>query len=80
MSTAELLDKVLEAKLKHALTLETYMMGLLPKVRRGDEAAQRTYEWYMQASKLTAFKDLLVLAKTVAPEGQGEDFDGFDDA
>ena len=70
----------MEAKLKHAHILESRMIELLPKIRKGDGEARERYEWYMNAAKLMPLKDLLGLVKLLSPsEEVNEGFDGFDD-
>ena len=74
------LQRMLEARLRHALLLERNMMALLPKVKAGDEEARRSYEWYMQMAKGTSLKDLQGLVKLCCPEESSDvGFDGFDD-
>ena len=80
MNCNELLEKVLCAKLKHLWLMETSMLALLPKIKRGDKAAQAQYEWYLQAVKQTGIKELAALGKTILPQEEvNEGFDGFDD-
>ena len=74
-----LLQRMVNAKLRHAAMLESRMMELLPRVKRGDEDARHQYEWYLQAAKTFALKDLVGLVKLLAPEEVSADFDGFDD-
>ena len=74
-----LLQRMVDAKLRHAAMLETRMMALLPLIKRGDEEARRQYEWYLQAAKTFPLKDLVGLAKLLTAEEVSADFDGFDD-
>jgi hypothetical protein len=80
MNTKELLDKVLATKLRHLLTMERNMLALLPRIKKGNQEAQKKYEWYLQAAKQTGIKELAALDKLLAPtEEVNDDFDGFDD-
>ncbi|MBQ4443853.1 MAG: hypothetical protein II896_04235 [Clostridia bacterium] len=80
MSSSELLEEVLTAKLKHLLVMENNMLSLLPKIKKGDTAAKAQYEWYLAAAKQTGIKELAALGKTLmAQEEVSESFDGFDD-
>lgn len=78
MSKEQLYDKVLCARLQHALLLENAMTALLRRLTRGeDEGICRKYEWYAQQAKALATKDLIAVGKTMG-EVQDE-FRGFDD-
>ena len=80
MSLVDAVADMLAAKVRHAKLLESRMMGLLPRVRRGDQEAKKEYEWYMQAAKAISLKDVLAFAK-LAAEGEEvmDSFDGFED-
>ena len=81
MKGAELFEEVMNATLKHLLTMEHNMLALLPKIKKGNKDAQATYEWYLQCSKQLGIKELATLGKMYAPsEEVNEGFDGFDES
>ena len=76
MNTSRLFDKVVEARLRHALLLEEQMIRLVKHKDLGDEGWRKEYEWYANAAKSLATKDLLGFSKLF---GEVEDeFVGFD--
>ena len=80
MTSTELYEQLMSAKLKHLLVMENNMLALLPKVKKGDYEAQAKYEWYLQSSKQMGIKDLAALGKMLThAEEVNEGFEGFDD-
>ena len=76
MNASDLFDKVVEARLRHALLLEEHMIRLVKRKDLDAEGWRKEYEWYANAAKALATKDLLGLSKLF---GEVEDeFVGFD--
>ena len=78
MSNAELYDKVVAARLQHALLLEQTLLRLARKLAKGEqEGLRKEYEWYAQQAKSLNTKDLAALGKTF--QEVVDEFEGFED-
>lgn len=81
MTSAQLYERVLATRLRHAMLLETAMVRLVRAIGRASaqQAAvlRKDYEWYAAAAKALSTKDLMGLGKMLADEE--EPYLGFDD-
>ena len=78
MTNAELYDKVIAARLTHALLLEKNLLRLVRRMAKGEgESLRKEYEWYAQQAKSLNTKDLAALGKTF--QEAVDEFEGFED-
>ena len=83
MTNAQLYEKLLAARLRHALLLERLMMRLIHRIDRGgqQQVAQlrKDYDWYAASAKAISNKELVELGKAVEGEDKEDAYCGFDD-